>query len=74
MAKPIFVVRFNLGNSNFDRDIHSQLQKDLHDYHVLFATHTKNEIEFEVLNAINATDIEIEELKAKVFDEISRSL
>jgi hypothetical protein len=65
MAKPIFLIGFPTGA---DRAAVYETQKALsrrleQDYHVLtYQAAEVTSIKFEVLNAINATDIEIEQL------------
>lgn len=72
MAKPIFIVKCPDVISRAElNSIAERLTNQLLDYHVLVINPPNTEdIEFEVLNAINATDIEIEQLKEKVLEQI----
>lgn len=72
MTKPIFIVKCSDVISRAElNSIAERLANQLLDYHVLVITPPNVEdIEFEVLNVINATDIEIEELKEKVLEQI----
>lgn len=68
MAKPIFLIGFPMEASN---DAVFQVQDDLTqklegEYHVItYKEPEVKSIKFEVLNAINADDVQIEELIAK---------
>lgn len=76
MAKPIFLVGFP-----YAADLSSigQVQSSLNhllgeEYHVLvYKTSRVDDVSFEVLNAINATDVEINELISRVREEIAET-
>jgi|688.fasta_scaffold1070792_3 hypothetical protein len=78
MAKPIFILRCpsikyttEKGQELF-KEQQRNLQEKLSDYHVLsLLDGTVNEHEVECYNVTNVTDIEIEELKQKVLDDLS---
>lgn len=71
VAKPIFIIRFPYTN-NFDQmekylKMYKEIGEQMTDYHVLCPMDNSVErVEFECYNAINATDVEIEELKQMV--------
>jgi len=73
MAKPIFIIR-----TKYNREVLDWLNSDTketnelrYDYHTLVVySNEPSEPQFEVLNAINATDIELEELKARVLTQL----
>jgi hypothetical protein len=78
MAKPIFILRCPSVNymtergQTLFREQQQKLQEKLSDYHVLsLIDGTVVEHQIEVFNVIDATDIEIEELKQKVLDDLS---
>jgi hypothetical protein len=77
MAKPIFLIGFPIeaelsSISGIQSQIHSLLGEE---YHILaYKTSRIRDISFEVLNAINATDIEISDLISKVKEEIQSLL
>jgi hypothetical protein len=62
MAKPIFVIRMDVSFSEIAKEAEKLIEK-MADYHVLFVPGPLG-ITFEIYNAINATDVEIEEIKA----------
>jgi hypothetical protein len=75
VAKPIFIIRFPYTN-NFDQmekylKMYKEIGEQMTDYHVLCPMDNSVErVEFECYNAINATDVEIEELKQMVLEKI----
>ena len=75
VAKPIFIIRFPYTN-NFDHmekylKMYKEIGEQMTDYHVLCPMDNSVErVEFECYNAINATDVEIEELKQMVLEKI----
>lgn len=78
MAKPIILITVpyhdwvEASSSTTFENTTAQLVEILDDYHVLYApekTQTES-IKVQVFNAINSTDIEIEELKNKITNEI----
>ena len=75
VAKPIFIIRFPYTN-NFDQmekylKTYKEIGEQMTDYHVLCPMDNSVErVEFECYNAINATDVEIEELKQMVLEKI----
>jgi hypothetical protein len=78
MSKPIFIVKLppqlieSAGKEHFDR-VQYDLKIKLYDYHVLVTMDSSIEkTEFECLNAINATDIDIEELKKMVINSLNK--
>lgn len=76
MAKPILLFRFPLNArahlGKIDESIPEELREE---YHILFTLdHNRINNDIEVLNAINATDIEIEELKEKVLNQIKNDV
>ena len=77
MTKPIFLIGFPMEASN---DAVFQVQEDLTlklegDYHVItYKEPAVTSIKFEVLNAIGADDIQIEELIAKTSEFANRIL
>ena len=74
MSKPILLVGFpvDISMEMFDMSQkHLSKMYDLkEDYHILCYQCNVPEIKFEVLNAINATDIELEELKERVLNQL----
>ena len=75
MAKPIFVIRFPYPENETIRQKYLQQYKMigemLSDYHVICPMDNSVErAEFECYNAINATDVEIEQLKQMVLEKI----
>jgi hypothetical protein len=73
MAKPIFIVGFPAAaDAQAIHQVYSDLDAKLGDeYHVLtYRAQNIDDVKFEVLNAINATDIEISELIAKTREDI----
>ncbi len=71
MAKPIFIIRFPYTKDPNQMERYSKtyekITKQLSDYHVLCPMGNSVErVEFECYNAINATDVEIEELKQMI--------
>lgn len=76
MAKPIFLVGFPIhANAESVYQVHQSLKLQLDDYHVLvYKEPDKEKISFEVLNAINATDIEITELIERTSNFIKEAL
>lgn len=78
MVKPIFIVK--LPQHASQKEVHDSLKllsrmTKLHEeYHVMpVITKETNDIEFEVLNVLNSTDIEIEELKNKVLKQLTQT-
>ena len=78
MAKPIFILRCPSNNymtergQNIFKEQQRTLQEKLSDYHVVsLIDGTVIEHQIEVFNVSNATDVEIEELKEKVLDDLS---
>ena len=77
MAKPIFIIR-----TKYNREVLDWLNSDTketnelrYDYHALVVYgYETSEPQFEVLNAINATDIELEELKARVLTQLNEKV
>lgn len=76
MSKPIFIVKLPqqmvelAGKKHFEQ-IQLDLDKKLYDYHVLVAMDSSIEkTEFECFNAVNVTDVEIEELKEMVLNQL----
>jgi hypothetical protein len=75
VAKPIFIIRFPYTN-NFDQmekylKMYKEIGEQMTDYHVLCPMDNSVErVEFECYNAINATDVEIEELKQMILEKI----
>jgi hypothetical protein len=73
MAKPIFLIGFPIeaelsSISGIQAQIHGLLGKE---YHILaYKTSRIHDISFEVLNVVNATDVEISDLISKVREEI----
>ena len=77
MSKPIFVVRIPM-DSSYDNEslyhIGKQLQSQLYDYHVLPLLDSGTEVlQFECFNAVNTTDIELQELKDLVLKQLANS-
>jgi hypothetical protein len=74
MSKPIFVVRIpmdSVHNTEQLYEISKQLQEVLHDYHMLPLLDSRAEsIQFECFNAVNTTDVELEELKSLVLKQL----
>ena len=72
MAKPILLIRIDKHSTGETcNDVAKRVQKNLLDeYHVFSTVGKKDYVELEVHNAINATDIEIEELKKLVLKQI----
>jgi len=75
MAKPIFIIRFPYSQDPNQMERYSKTYKEIGeqmtDYHVLCPMDNSVErVEFECYNAINATDVEIEELKQMVLEKI----
>jgi len=71
MAKPIFIIRFpytkDLSLMERYSKTYEKITKQLSDYHVLCPMDNSVErVEFECYNAINATDVEIKELKQMI--------
>lgn len=80
MAKPIFLIGFTQeANPEAIYRAGIDLEKKIGgDYHVLtYRTSKIDDIKFEVLNAINATDIEIEEIisiaRAELLQSVAQS-
>jgi hypothetical protein len=77
MAKPIFILRCPSGHyTNGDEkrffEQQNKLQEKLSDYHVIsIMDGTIREHEVECYNVTNISDIEIEEFKQKVLDDLS---
>ena len=78
MAKPILIIK--CGNMIVRDSVFQALYKEedckgkeLNEDYFVFTTlgTDKHEIEIEVLNAINATDIELEELKERVLTQLN---
>lgn len=75
VVKPIFIIRFPYTN-NFDQmekylKMYKEIGEQMTDYYVLCPMDNSVErVEFECYNAINATDVEIEELKQMVLEKI----
>jgi hypothetical protein len=74
MTKPIFIIRFpytkDLSLMERYSKTYEEIRKQLSDYHVLSPMDNSVErVEFECYNAINATDVEIEELKQMVLEK-----
>ena len=78
MAKPILIIK--CGNMKVHDGVFQALYKgedskgkELNEDYFVFTTMgtDKHEIEIEVLNAINATDIELEELKERVLTQLN---
>ena len=74
VAKPIFIIRFPYVKEQHIVDKYLKMYKELGeqmtDYHVLCPMDNSVErVEFECYNAINATDVEIEELKQMVLEK-----
>lgn len=79
MAKPILIIK--CGNMKVRDGVFQALYKgednskgrELNEDYFVFTTigTDKHEIEIEVLNAINATDIELEELKERVLTQLN---
>ena len=75
VVKPIFIIRFPYTN-NFDQmekylKMYKEIGEQMTDYHVLCPMDNSVErVEFECYNAINATDVEIEELKQMILEKI----
>lgn len=77
MAKPIFLIGFPIKvDASSVHGIQSSIAHLLEgEYHVIvYKTSKIQEVSFEVLNAINATDVEISELIVRVKEEIPTSL
>ncbi len=75
MAKPIFLVGFtHEANTESIHRAGIDLEKKIgNDYHVItYRTSKIVDIKFEVLNAVNASDIEIEEIIAIARAEITQ--
>lgn len=77
MAKPIFLIGFTQEAS--PEDIHRagiDIEKKIgDDYHVMtYRTSKIDDIKFEVLNAIDATDVEIKEIISIARAEISNAV
>ena len=75
MSKPIFIIRFPYTeNKEIKTRFLGQIEEirmTLKDYHILTPMDNSIErVEFECYNAINATDVEIEELKQMVLEKI----
>ena len=73
MAKPIFIVGFPAAAAAESlQQVYLELDRKLgEEYHVLtYRAQKIDDIKFEVLNAIDATDIEISELIAKTRENI----
>ena len=75
VAKPIFIIRFPYTKDPNQMERYSKtyekITKQLSDYHVLCPMGNSVErVEFECYNAINATDVEIEELKQMILEKI----
>ena len=73
MAKPIFIVGFPAAaTAESLQQVYLELDRKLgEEYHVLtYRAQNIDDIKFEVLNAIDATDIEISELIAKTREDI----
>jgi len=74
MSKPIFVVRIPMDSVHDNEQLYhisKQLQNQLRDYHVLPLLDSRAEvIEFECYNAVNTTDVELEELKSLVLKQL----
>jgi hypothetical protein len=75
VAKPIFIIRFPYSQDPNHMEKYLKMYKEIGeqmtDYHVLCPMDTSVErVEFECYNAINATDVEIEELKQMVLKTI----
>jgi len=71
VAKPIFIIRFpyteDLSQMEKYSKTYEEIRKQLSDYHILSPMDNSVErVEFECYNAINATDVEIEELKQMI--------
>ena len=75
MSRPIFVVRIPTDTVHTPEqlyEISKQLQSQLYDYHVLPLLDGRAEsIQFECFNAINVTDVELEELKSLVLNQLA---
>jgi len=78
MAKPIFVVRCpseqysGFKGKEVFHEQQKKLQEKLEDYHVIsLMDGSIEEHQLELFNVTNTTDIEIEELKNKVLDDLS---
>jgi hypothetical protein len=74
MAKPIFIIRFpytkDLSLMERYSKTYEEIRKQLSDYHILSPMDSSVErVEFECYNAINATDVEIEELKQMILEK-----
>ena len=75
VAKPIFIIRFPYTENPNWMDKYLKMYKEIGeqmtDYHVLCPMDNSVErVEFECYNAINATDVEIEELKQMILEKI----
>jgi len=77
MAKPIFIVGFPVeANPQAIQHVYLDLDAKLgEEYHVLtYRSSNSEDISFQVLNAVNATDIEISDLIEKTQTEIKNLL
>ena len=73
MAKPILIIRIPYDTQNLN-NVHESIQniqRMLTDYHVLaYKENSILELKLEVLNPINANDIDIETLKKELLSKI----
>lgn len=75
MAKPIFIIGFPLKADveQVQVAIEGLEKKFGEDYHVLpYRTSNIEDVTFQVLNAVNSSDVEIEELIKKAQEEIEQ--
>ena len=73
MAKPIFIVGFPAAaDAQSVHQVYADLDRKLgEDYHVLtYRAQNLEDVTFNVLNALNATDVELSELIAKTREDI----
>lgn len=75
MTKPILVVRFPYKDGfNYEKQLkHVQEHPVSQDYHVLVTRESDlEELKFETHNVLNATDIDLEELKNKLQEQFNK--
>jgi hypothetical protein len=72
MAKPILFIRYPWEVKEHISDMKDNVPKELEeDYHVLFTVDRNREnIDVEVFNVLNATDVEIEQLRKEILNKL----
>lgn len=73
MAKPIFLIQFPVNLEIEDdkfKELQTNLELKLTDWHVLFAQTRVSDVEFTAFSDKGATDVEVEKLKSMLLTQI----